>query len=83
MIFMFLLSKRTFLPARRATVPRLTVSVIAAALRKLPGEGSPPHPTGSGHNRPLDRSGQIRRRDLNAKKLAEDLTTPVFLEGKM
>ena len=36
------LSKSTFLPARRATVPRFTASVIEAALRKLPGDGSPP-----------------------------------------
>src|SRR6056297_1698651 len=36
------LSNSTFLPARNATVPRLTVSVIAAAFWKLPGQGSPP-----------------------------------------
>ena len=34
-------SNSTGRPARRATVPRFTASVIEAALRKLPGEASP------------------------------------------
>ena len=41
-ILTFWLSNATFLPDRSATVPRLTVSVMAAAFRKLPGDGSPP-----------------------------------------
>ena len=38
----FWLSSSTFFPARSATVPRLTASVIGPALAKLPGDGSPP-----------------------------------------
>ena len=41
-IFTFSPSNSTFCPARSATVPRLTASVIGPALRKLPGDCSPP-----------------------------------------